>query len=150
MQADASRISSEYPGDGWGFLLAAWLVSLTATLGALFIGEVMGQTPCLLCWYQRAFMFPLSVILAIACFNADRNVRLYALPLSLIGLALSGYHMLLYVGIIPEALQPCGKGPSCTSADMTVFGLLPIPLLSFAAFLAVSILLVLARRRLTR
>jgi disulfide bond formation protein DsbB len=147
MQADASQPSIDQSGDGWSLLLAAWLVSLTATLGALFIGEVMGQTPCLLCWYQRAFMFPLSVILAIACFKADSNVWRYALPLSLIGLALSSYHMLLYAGIIPEALKPCGKGPSCASPDMTIFGSLPIPTLSLAAFLGVTILLILARRR---
>ena len=24
----------------------AWLIALAATLGALFIGEVMGRTPC--------------------------------------------------------------------------------------------------------
>lgn len=34
-------------------LLAAFLIALTATLGALFIGEVLGQMPCALCWYQR-------------------------------------------------------------------------------------------------
>ncbi len=47
---------------GWLWLMAAWGVALAATLGALFIGEVMGMTPCLLCWYQRIFMFPLALI----------------------------------------------------------------------------------------
>ena len=40
----------------WTLLLLAWLVATTATLGALFIGEVMGMTPCVLCWYQRIFL----------------------------------------------------------------------------------------------
>ncbi len=39
-------------------LLAAFLIALAATLGALFIGEVLGQMPCTLCWYQRIAMFP--------------------------------------------------------------------------------------------
>jgi len=43
-------------------LYLAWLIALTATLGALFIGEVMGRTPCVLCWYQRIAMFPLALI----------------------------------------------------------------------------------------
>jgi disulfide bond formation protein DsbB len=30
---------------------------------ALFLGEVMGYTPCVLCWYQRIAMFPLVLIL---------------------------------------------------------------------------------------
>lgn len=37
----------------WLPLLCAWLVSIVATGSAVFIGEVMGMTPCVLCWYQR-------------------------------------------------------------------------------------------------
>ena len=58
---------------GWLWLMAAWGVALAATLGALFIGEVMGMTPCLLCWYQRIFMFPLALILGMAAFAEDRR-----------------------------------------------------------------------------
>ncbi|WP_288254060.1 disulfide bond formation protein B [uncultured Hydrogenophaga sp.] len=55
----------------WAWLFAAWGVALAATLGALFIGEIMGMTPCLLCWYQRIFMFPLAIVLGIAAFAND-------------------------------------------------------------------------------
>lgn len=37
------------------------------------MGEVMGMTPCLLCWYQRLFMFPLAFILGQAAFAEDRR-----------------------------------------------------------------------------
>lgn len=131
----------------WFLLFAAWAIALLSTLGALFIGEVMGQTPCLLCWFQRAFMFPLAVILAVACYASDGAVWRYALPLSLIGLAIAGYHNLLFLGVIPETIQPCGTGPSCSSADLNLVGLIPIPLLSLGAFAALSILLLLIRRR---
>ena len=47
----------------WGFVFAAWLVAAVSSLGALFLGEVMGFAPCVLCWYQRIFMFPLAIIL---------------------------------------------------------------------------------------
>lgn len=50
----------------WHLLLAAWLVAMVATLGALFIGEVMLIPPCNLCWYQGILMFPLALILGIA------------------------------------------------------------------------------------
>ncbi len=30
-------------------LAGAWIVALTASLTVLFIGEVLGQMPCLLC-----------------------------------------------------------------------------------------------------
>ncbi|CAE6952848.1 disulfide bond formation protein B [Pseudomonas marincola] len=69
----------------WGLLLAVWLLALAATLAALFIGEVMGKTPCVLCWFQRIFMFPLAVMLTVACYRADFAVWLFALSLAVIG-----------------------------------------------------------------
>ena len=87
----------------WTLLLLAWLVATTATLGALFLGEVMGMTPCVLCWYQRIFMFPLAIILGIACFADDRRGAVYGLALALGGLAMAGYHTLLVAGLIPKA-----------------------------------------------
>jgi len=130
----------------WLWLSTAWLVTLFSTLSALFIGEVMGQAPCVLCWFQRAFMFPLAVILGIACAASDSGVWRYALPLAAIGWLLALYHMLLYVGLIPESIEPCGAGPSCVSANMVIFAV-PIPALSLAAFSIVVILLILVRRR---
>jgi len=40
-------------------------LALTASLAVRFVGEVLGQMPCLLCWYQRAFMFPLTIVLGL-------------------------------------------------------------------------------------
>jgi len=131
----------------WGVLFTAWIIALAATLGALFIGEVMGQTPCVLCWYQRAFMFPLAIVLAVACFRADTGGWAYALPLAIIGWLVAGYHMLLYVGAISEEVTPCGVGPSCSDANMTILGGVPIPLLSFGAFTAIVLLLLILRKR---
>ncbi|MBX3532550.1 MAG: disulfide bond formation protein B [Rhizobiaceae bacterium] len=133
----------------WTLLFAAWLVALVASLGALFIGEVMGQTPCVLCWYQRAFMFPLAIVLAVGAFRSDGASWFFALPLAIIGGAIAGYHSLLYEGILTEALEPCGQGPSCTDAAMTIFGGVPLPFLSFAAFLAIAALLSLTIRTRT-
>lgn len=55
----------------------AWIIALTASLAVLFIGEVLGQTPCLLCWFQRAFMFPLAIILGLGFWWQDRRVGRY-------------------------------------------------------------------------
>lgn len=119
-------------------ILAAFVVALGSTLGALFIGEVLGQTPCVLCWYQRIAMFPLALILGVAAFVGDRRVRRYALPLALAGGAVALWHSGLYAGLLPEAVAPCTReGPSCTDAAMTILGL-PIPYLSLAAFAGIS------------
>ena len=56
-------------------LYLAWLVSLTATLGSLYFSEIREFVPCELCWIQRIFMYPLTIILGIAVFTDDRTVR---------------------------------------------------------------------------
>ncbi|KSV92948.1 MULTISPECIES: disulfide bond formation protein B [Sinorhizobium/Ensifer group] len=131
---------------GWLPLFLAWLTALVASSGALFVGEIMGQTPCVLCWYQRALMFPLAIILAIAAFRADREIWRYALPLALGGMLVAAYHVLLYYGLVPEAVVPCGKGPSCSDAKMTILGWVPLPVLSLLAFAATSLFLLAARK----
>ena len=122
-------------------LFAAWLVALASTGGALFIGEVLGQAPCDLCWFQRAFMFPLSVVLGLAALRGDRAVRPYALALAGIGLAIAAFHTLRYLDAIPEAIRPCtATGPSCSGAGMVIVGI-PIPVLSLVAFASIATLL---------
>ena len=133
--------------DRWLYLFIAWILAVAASLGALFIGEVVGQAPCNLCWHQRAFMFPLAIILAVATFRGDARAWRYALPLAAIGALIAGFHSLLYAGLIPEGIQPCSQGPSCASAEMTVFGTLPLPYLSLAAFIAIAAALIVSRTK---
>ncbi|MDH2328083.1 disulfide bond formation protein B [Cereibacter sp. SYSU M97828] len=120
---------------------AAFLLALATTLGALFIGEVMGQMPCTLCWYQRIAMFPLVPILGVAIWRGESG-KAYALPLVLAGLAIAGWHSGLYAGLIPEGISPCTQdSPSCSDRmQMSVLGF-PIPYLSLAAFAAISLCL---------
>lgn len=128
-------------------IFVAWVVALVATLGALFVGEVLGQAPCVLCWYQRIAMFPLPIILGIAYLRGDTNIGVYALPLALVGTAFAAWHTLLYLGILPAAVEPCGIGPSCRGENMTILGVIPLPILSLGAFAAISISLSVFRRR---
>lgn len=140
----ASQPTKDAP---WAPLFAAWLVALGSTLAVLFVGEIMGQTPCVLCWYQRAFMFPLAVILAVACYRGDGAVWRYALPLAVIGGAIAVWHTLVFSGLAPAALEPCGAGPSCSSVNMTILGGVPLPLLSVAAFGVIGVLLLMVRKK---
>ena len=127
-------------------IFAAWLVAAVAALGALFMSEVMGLAPCVLCWWQRIFMFPLVLILALGLFPFDPKVTRYALPLAVIGLGLAAFHVLLTLGIIPEALAPCRQGIPCKTIQIEWFGFVTIPLLSLFAFLTITGLLSAATR----
>ena len=126
---------------GWLFLFIAWLMASVATLGALFLGEVMGYTPCVLCWYQRIGMFPLVLILAAGLFPFDRKVVRYALPLALAGWLLAVFHWAVASGIVPERATPCSQGVPCSVEQISWFGFLTLPLLSVLAFSAIIALL---------
>ena len=127
-------------------LFLAWLVALAATAGALFLGEVMGKTPCVLCWYQRIAMFPLVLVLGVGLYDGDVRSARYALPLAWAGWGLALYHCLLFWGVLSEALSPCRQGVSCADADLQVAGFVPIPLMSLMAFSAILVLLFWNRR----
>ncbi len=126
----------------WPLLFSCWLLATISTLGAIFLGEVMGLTPCVLCWYQRIAMFPLVLILAAGLFPLDARVVRYALPLAAIGWATAVFHLLVSEGIVSEAMTPCTAGVPCSQRLIEWFGFLTIPMLSVAAFSIISAMLI--------
>lgn len=119
----------------------AWIIALIAMIGSLFFSEVMQLPPCVLCWYQRIAMYPLVLILGTGIIFRDNRMKIYALPLSLIGLIISVYHNLLYYGILPESIIPCTQGVSCTSRQIEWLGFITIPLLALTAFVSINLCL---------
>ena len=132
---------------GWNLLFGCWILATVATLGSLFFSEVMGLKPCVLCWYQRIFMYPLVVILLVGMYPVDRRVVRYALPLAVIGWLFAVYHYLLYSGFIPESLAPCDQDNSCKDIDLELFGFITIPMMSILTYTAIIVLLVMFRNR---
>lgn len=112
----------------------AFAQSLVATLASLYYSEVQHFAPCTLCWYQRIFLYPLVILIAVGIVRRDKNMPYYALPLSVIGLLIAFYHYMLERGIIPEALAPCTAGVSCTTRYIDYFGFISIPFLSLLSF----------------
>lgn len=114
-------------------LAIAWI----AMVGSLYFSEVLAYKPCRLCWYQRIFMYPLAAIIAVGLLKRDRDLRWYALPLTLVGLGISGYHVLLqktswfYDGCRVGAEVPC------SFAYINWLGFITIPVLAFTAFLLI-------------
>src|SRR3989338_1800847 len=49
--------------------LLAFLAGLGAVLGSLYYSNIVGYTPCVLCWYQRYLMFPQVLILGLAAWK---------------------------------------------------------------------------------
>jgi disulfide bond formation protein DsbB len=116
-------------------LIFSFIVALGAMLGSLFYSEVVGYEPCILCWYQRIFMYPEVVILGTALFKKDSGAIIYSLILSVIGALLAGYHYLLQLGLV--SALPCsavGYSVSCSKMFILQFGYITLPLMSLTAF----------------
>ncbi len=120
-------------------LYLAWIQALVATIVSLYFSEILKLPPCVLCWYQRIFIYPLAIILPIGIFNKDKKIHQYVLPLSIAGMLVALYHNLLQMRVIPESLAPCATGVSCTT-KYTIFSsdFVTIPFLSLLAFAVIT------------
>ncbi len=142
--------SSTLTSAGWNVLFLCWLIAAISTMGSIFFSHTMQFAPCVLCWYQRIFLFPLVFVFATGLLYHDIGVVRYGLPLTVAGWLVALYHNLLYAGIIPESIQPCAQGVSCTENYIELFGFLSIPLLSLLSFTSIVILLSILKWRLSR
>lgn len=127
-------------------LYGAWIVALIGCTGSLYFQYGLHFPPCVLCWYQRIALYPLVIIIPVGIIRKDTGLAAYALPLTVIGGSIALYHNLLYYKIIPENLAPCVQGISCTTKFIEYFGFLTIPLLSLIAFIAITLLMMMARK----
>lgn len=127
-------------------LYMAWLVSLVATGGSLFLSEVMHYVPCNLCWFQRIFMYPLVLVLGRAALRDDRRIVGYAMPLSIIGGLFSLYHYMEQKVPGMAGLMPCRVGVPCNRDYLDWFGVITIPLMALVAFILITGLLLLVHR----
>lgn len=120
-------------------LHAALVVALTALIGSLYFSNIRGYTPCVLCWYQRIFMYPLAFILAIGIGVRDRAVARYVIPPALVGTAVAVYHVLLQkTDWLPET-PACKVSVPCSSDYIYWLGFITIPVLSLTAFVLILI-----------
>ncbi|MBK9438801.1 MAG: disulfide bond formation protein B [Chloracidobacterium sp.] len=146
---ESSEVGSATQGSGINAVLpyAAWTIVLTGMVGSLFFSEVMELPPCVLCWYQRIAMYPLILIIGIGIIRRDPSWKIYALSLSLVGLAISIYHNLLYYGFIPESITPCTVGVPCNAVQLEWLGFITIPLMGLVGFISLTLCLLAYRSK---
>lgn len=146
--AVAGRAGRSKGSDGTGVFVALrgaelWLafgVATTATLGSLYLSEIVHLIPCTYCWYQRIAMYPLVIILGIAAWRKDHGIRVYAATLATIGAVIAGYHRLIQA--FPDlGGSACSSGVPCTAAYFTLFGFVTIPYMALSAFALILALL---------
>ena len=133
----AARLGSTISDSG---VWLAWIVALGATLGSLYFSEVANFSPCRLCWFQRIAMYPLAVILLVGAVRKDPNVRWYAVPLAMIGAAISAWHSLIEWRPSLDNGECEFQGPSCTFVWFREFGF-SLANMALIGFLTILILL---------
>lgn len=127
-------------------LQLAAVVALVATIGSLWLSEGAGFPPCRLCWYQRVAMYPLSVVLGIAAVRRDVAVRTYAIPLAVLGGAISIWHVLIERFPSLESSTSCEITNPCSIIWVERFGFLTIPTMALSGFAVIVALLLLATK----
>lgn len=127
-------------------LFAAWVVSMVATFGSLYFSEIRGFIPCNLCWFQRIFMYPLTLILGIGVFQSDYSVKKFVFPLAIAGGTISVFHYMEQK--IPGfgGIKPCVSGVPCSAEYINWLGFITIPFLALIAFTLITVFMFLLHR----
>jgi len=128
-------------------LLLAFCAAFAGALGSFVYSEIVGYVPCVLCWWQRVFLFPQFIILGTALFGRIRNadVFLYTLVLSVVGSIIALYHVLLQAGGGLPA--PCSfEGTSCSQRLVFVFDYVTIPMMALSIFAFLIVVSLVMRR----
>lgn len=127
------------------YLKLGFLISLSGALFSLVYSEIIGFLPCVLCWYQRIFLFPLIFIFGAAIWYKDRKVVKYTLPLLAVGSIVSIYQNFFYYFGEGSSLPCDASGVSCYQQLISEFGgYISIPMLALSSFLALTTLVLVA------
>lgn len=110
------------------------IVASFATAASLFLSEIALFIPCKMCWLQRIFMYPQVVVAGVAIFTNER-VEKYLLPLSVMGILISSYHIAMQ--LFPNLLECSEEVAKCSAIQFAEFGYVTIPIMAFTAFLLI-------------
>jgi disulfide bond formation protein DsbB len=125
-----------------------FLLSAGGALGALLLEFAGGLAPCLLCWWQRIFMFPVAIIsgIAIAQKKKASEVADYVLALSIPGAAVALYQHLMQMTPQGTFPAPCDAANDCAVRSFFEFGFVTLPWMAFTLFAALIFIALLAKK----
>ena len=130
---------------GRAALPLGWVVATVTTLGSLHYSLIEGFEPCTLCWYQRICIYPWSVVLGIAAWRRDVGVRVYAIPVLVIGAVIAGYHTWIQAYPPEGGTSFCTAAASCTDRYVWELGFVSLPFMALSACAFMIALLLVAR-----
>ena len=136
-----SPVRAELAAGGLGL---AWLVAAVSMSGSLWFSEVAGFLPCRLCWAQRACMYPLVVVLAVAMVRRSAisaRARQLAIALAGVGAVVATYHVV--VERFPSLeTSACDPTVPCALVWFERLGFVTLPFMALSGFVLILTLLV--------
>ncbi len=119
----------------------AWLVPTVAMVFSLYFSEFLGWRPCPLCWYQRGFMYTLSLVTLIYYFKRVIILRYVSYVLIICGSMVSTYHVLVekFPGL--EGGPTCDPNNPCASPWFNSMGFLTTAGMALTASITTGVLL---------
>lgn len=127
-------------------LVLTFLIAAGMAVGSLVYSEIIGFTPCLLCWWQRIFIYPTAVVTLVGL-TKKRGVEAltYAFPLACLGTLVALWHVI--EKMIGKEVISCGAdSPSCLQMLVHKFGYIDIPVMSLSGLLLIVLLIANQRR----
>lgn len=116
----------------------------TCMLGSLYFSEIANYAPCRLCWYQRAAMYPLAMVLVVGAIRRWDRLWRVAVPIAVVGGSVSAYHWSIerfsFLGT-----GSCSAEVPCTVPWFTEFGFVTLAFMAFAGFAATIALVTVPR-----
>ncbi len=109
-------------------------IFIGSTVGSLIYEYGLGYEPCLLCWYQRIFIFGITILACTGDIRNNKTLQKQVLLFSILGGAIALVHN--YIDIIPSGIDICGAGPSCLKRYVYEFGYITIPMMSLTVLLS--------------
>lgn len=131
---------------GYYAIWLAFLVALGGMVGSLFYSNFAQFQPCLLCIWQRIFLYPQVIILALALIAKDERVRKYAIALSSIGAIIAIYHTYLQFGGT-DVINCAASGVGCEHVYFIEYGYVTIPTMALTAFVLIILFLLFKKPR---
>lgn len=126
-------------------LPVGFAVALVTMSGSLYMSEIAHFMPCNLCWWQRAFLYPQVILMALLIWRPSLVwLRRLSLLLALVCVPVSIYHYLLER--FPNwHSSTCDPTVPCNQIWFEEFGFVTLPLMALSAALAIITLQLIRR-----
>lgn len=122
------------------YLALIAVISVTSIIFSLTYQLVYETPVCELCWWQRIFLYPVSVITLVALWFRTREAHVTTAILAGFGLYIACYHYYYHFQgyVLGKTLSlPCSYGgllPACTKTPVFVLGFVTIPFMGILVF----------------